>query len=89
MNQYKAKIHVTLKKSILDPQGRTVERSLHNAGFSSVQNVRVGKFIELELSGESSEVKTQLEVMTRDILSNPIMESVRFELEEAVMSSEF
>lgn len=86
---YKAKIYVTLKKSILDPQGRTVERSLHNAGFSSVQNVRVGKFIELELSGESSEVKTQLEAMTRDILSNPIMESVRFELEEAVMSSEF
>ena len=86
---YKAKIYVTLKKSILDPQGRTVERSLHNAGFSSVQNVRVGKFIELELSGENSEVKTQLEAMTRDILSNPIMESVRFELEEAVMSSEF
>ncbi|MBC7645550.1 MAG: phosphoribosylformylglycinamidine synthase subunit PurS [Pseudopedobacter sp.] len=86
---YKAKIYVTLKKSILDPQGRTVERSLHNAGFSSVQNVRVGKFIELELSGESFEVKTQLEAMTRDILSNPIMESVRFELEEAVMSSEF
>lgn len=84
---YKAKIYVTLKKSILDPQGRTVEKSLHHAGFSSVQNVRVGKFIELELSGERAEVETQLETMTRDILSNPIMESVRFELEEMALSA--
>jgi len=83
---YKAKIYVTLKKSILDPQGRTVERSLHRVGFSSVQNVRVGKYIELELSGERPDVEGQLEAMTRDILSNPIMESVRFELEETVLS---
>ena len=84
---YKAKIYVTLKKYILDPQGRTVEKSLHHAGFSSVQNVRVGKFIGLELSGERAEVETQLETMTRDILSNPIMESVRFELEEMALSA--
>ncbi len=84
---YKAKIYVTLKKSILDPQGRTVERSLQGAGYLSVQNVRVGKYIELELSGEKSAVETQLEAMTRDILSNPIMEAARFELEEVVFSS--
>jgi len=84
---YKAKIYVTLKKSILDPQGRTVENSLHRAGFSSVQNVRVGKYIELELAGEHAEVETQLEAMTRDILSNPIMEAVRFELEEIALSA--
>ena len=87
MTHYKARIYVTLKKSILDPQGRTVERSLHHAGFSSVQNVRVGKFIELELSGERAEVNAQLEAMTQGILSNPIMESVRFELEETVLSA--
>ena len=49
MNVFKAKIFVTLKPSILDPQGRTVERSLHTLGHAGVANVRVGKFVQLDL----------------------------------------
>lgn len=79
--KYLAKVYVTLKKSILDPQGRTVERSLHHQGFENVQNVRVGKYIELVLTGEQSEVEAQLANISENILSNPVMESVRFELE--------
>ena len=80
---YQAKIYVTLKPSILDPQGRTVERALSHLGQSNVSGVRVGKYIELHLTGERAEVEAQLADMAQNVLSNPIMEDVKWEVEEA------
>ncbi|MDO4263804.1 MAG: phosphoribosylformylglycinamidine synthase subunit PurS [Deinococcus sp.] len=83
MPQYNAKVYVTLKPSILDPQGRTVERALSHLGQSNVSGVRVGKYIELQLTGERGEVEAQLQDMAQNVLSNPIMEDVKWEVEEA------
>lgn len=80
--KYLAKVYVTLKKSILDPQGRTVERSLHNQGYASVLNARVGKYIELTFEGERSKIETELKDIAENILSNPVMESVHWDLEQ-------
>ena len=83
MPQYNAKVYVTLKPSILDPQGRTVERALSHLGQTNVSGVRVGKYIELKLEGERTEVEAQMQDMAENVLSNPIMEDVKWELEEA------
>ena len=79
---YQAKIYVTLKPSILDPQGRTVERALSHLNHNNVAGVRIGKYIELNLSGEKAEVESQLKDIVENVLSNPIMEDARWELEE-------
>lgn len=80
--KYLAKVYVTLKKSILDPQGRTVERSLHNQGYSSLQTARVGKYIELTFEGDKAKIETELKDIAENILSNPVMESVHWDLEQ-------
>lgn len=79
---YHAKVYVTLKPSILDPQGRTVERALSHLGHQNVAGVRVGKYVELTLSGDRAGVEAQLRGIAESVLSNPIMENVRWELEE-------
>ena len=81
MSHYKAKIYVTLKPSILDPQGRTVERALLHLG-QQASGVRVGKYIELNMDGERAEVENRLSEMATTVLSNPVMEDVRWELAE-------
>lgn len=82
MSTFKAKVFVTLKPSILDPQGRTVERALSHLNHTNVGTVRIGKYIELTLSGERADVEGQLRDITENVLSNPIMEDARWELEE-------
>ena len=82
MSQYKAKIYVTLKPSILDPQGRTVERALSHLG-QQASGVRVGKYIELSMEGERAEVETRVQEIATTVLSNPVMENVRWELADA------
>ncbi|RJF72672.1 phosphoribosylformylglycinamidine synthase subunit PurS [Deinococcus cavernae] len=82
MPKYNAKIYVTLKPSILDPQGRTVERALSHLDHKNVGSVRIGKYIELSLSGEKADVEAQLRDITENVLSNPIMEDARWEIEE-------
>ncbi len=84
MSHYHARVYVTLKPSILDPQGRTVERALSHLEHANVSGVRVGKYIELRLSGERGEVENQLRDITQNVLSNPVMEDARWELEEVV-----
>ncbi|WP_291426465.1 phosphoribosylformylglycinamidine synthase subunit PurS [Deinococcus sp.] len=80
---YQARIYITLKPSILDPQGRTVERALSHLNHTNVGNVRIGKYIELNLSGERDDVEAQLKDIVENVLSNPIMEDARWELDEA------
>ncbi|WP_407569605.1 phosphoribosylformylglycinamidine synthase subunit PurS [Deinococcus altitudinis] len=82
MSTFKAKIYVTLKPSILDPQGRTVERALSHLG-QQASAVRVGKYIELNMEGERAEVEGRLSEIATTVLSNPVMENVRWELEGA------
>ncbi len=82
MSIFKAKIYVTLKPSILDPQGRTVERALSHLG-QQASGVRVGKYIELNMEGERAEVEGRLSEIATTVLSNPVMENVRWELEGA------
>lgn len=87
MPTYQAKVFVTLKPSILDPQGRTVERALSHLEHANVSGVRVGKYIELTLQGERAEVETQLADIVHNVLSNPIMEDARWELSERALET--
>jgi phosphoribosylformylglycinamidine synthase len=77
----KAKIHVTLKQGILDPQGKAIEHALDSLGFKNAANVRVGKYMELDLA-EQDKVKAEAEVkaMCEKLLANTIIEEYRFEL---------
>ncbi|MEW6421110.1 MAG: phosphoribosylformylglycinamidine synthase subunit PurS [Deinococcota bacterium] len=83
MPTFYAQVFVTLKPSILDPQGRTVERALSHLDYANVSGVRIGKYIELTLTGERAEVETELAAIVENVLSNPIMENARWELKEA------
>ena len=78
----KAKIHVTLKQGILDPQGKAIEHALDSLGFKKVANVRVGKYIELDLE-EQDKAKAAVEVkaMCEKLLANTIIEEYRYELQ--------
>lgn len=78
----RARVVITLKKTIMDAQGQTVERALHNLGYRGVQNLRIGKVVEMELDGAPKEqLSTQLDEMCRELLANPIIEDFRFEIE--------
>lgn len=77
----KAKIHVTLKAGILDPQGKAVEHALATLGYNSVSNVRVGKYVELELNETAKEkAEAQVKAMCEKLLANPVIEEYRYEL---------
>ncbi len=80
---FKADIKVTLKKSVFDPQGATVMHSLETLGFKSVNNVRIGKFIQVEIDGNSvDEANEFIEKMCDQLLANPVIESYTYEVEE-------
>ena len=79
----KAKVYVTLKKGVHDPQGEAVLGMLKHLGFNGVEGVRVGKYIELNLNGASKkEAAFQVEAMCKKLLANPIIESYSFEVNE-------
>jgi phosphoribosylformylglycinamidine synthase len=78
---YKAKIKVTLRKSILDPQGKAVEHSIQSLGYKNVKDTRIGKFIELEIDSKSeSDAKKITDELCSKLLANPIMEDYEFEI---------
>ena len=75
MPQYRATIIVTLRPTILDVQGRTVEHALHSLGFESVRQVRIGKYITLDLDASDLQHATgQCQTMCQELLANPIIE---------------
>ncbi|HLA76150.1 MAG TPA: phosphoribosylformylglycinamidine synthase subunit PurS [Vicinamibacteria bacterium] len=79
----KARVYVTLKKSVFDPQGHTIHDALHGMGYASVAGVRQGKFFELDLGQvDSAELarKTAEEIAHR-VLANPVIEAYRVEIE--------
>lgn len=79
----RAKVYVTLKRGVLDPQGETVKGALEALGFTGVQDVRIGKFMVVTLNGVSREEATsRVDEMCKRLLANPVIEDYRFELEE-------
>ncbi|MEX0705540.1 MAG: phosphoribosylformylglycinamidine synthase subunit PurS [Nitriliruptoraceae bacterium] len=71
-------IDVLLKREILDPQGRAVERALPGLGFDAVGDVRVGKHLELDVDAEPTDLADRVERMCREFLTNPVIESYRW-----------
>ena len=77
----KARVYVSLKPSVFDPQGKTVEHALHSMGYGSVLDVRQGKYFEIELDAETdAAARATVEEMTHRLLANPVIESYRVEL---------
>ena len=78
----KAKIIITPKKAVLDPQGKTVQSALAHMGYTEVGAVHVGKYLEVELTGADRETaRRQIDDACHKILSNPVIEDYRFEIE--------
>ncbi len=78
----RARVYVTLKKSVFDPQGRTIHEALRSMGYESVADVRQGKFFEVDLEGVSPDrAQATAEEIARRVLSNPVIESFRVEVE--------
>ena len=78
----KARVYVTLKKSVFDPQGKTIADALHSLGYGGVTDVRQGKFFELELSAPSADQAQKLASEVADkVLANPVIESYRVEVD--------
>jgi phosphoribosylformylglycinamidine synthase len=76
-----AKIYITLKKGVLDPQGVTIQEALQNLGYQNVRETRVGKFIEIQLNSISrEEAEQQVHKMCQELLANPVIEQYEFTL---------
>lgn len=79
--KYHARIYVTLRSSVLDPAGTAVESGLKQMGYTEVESVRIGKYIEMQLSANDEEqAKQHLDEMCDRLLANTVIENYRFEL---------
>jgi phosphoribosylformylglycinamidine synthase len=80
---YLARVYVTLRPTVNDPQGLTIRSGLHSLGFTSVASVRAGKYMEIRMEApDRAAAEAQLGEMCRKLLANPVIEDFRFELEE-------
>jgi phosphoribosylformylglycinamidine synthase len=78
----RARVYVTLKQSVFDPQGQTIADALHSLGYKGIGDVRQGKFFELEMSAQSADQAKALASEVADkLLANPVIESYRVEVE--------
>jgi phosphoribosylformylglycinamidine synthase subunit PurS len=78
----RARVFVTLKPSVFDPQGRTIAEALHSLGYSNVGDVRQGKYFELDLATDEAGAARQLATEVADkVLANPVIESYRIEVD--------
>tara|TARA_Y100000766_G_C18340689_1_gene334619 strand:+ start:84 stop:329 length:246 start_codon:yes stop_codon:yes gene_type:complete len=79
----KAKVHVTLKNGVLDPQGKAVQHSLAGLGFAGVNDVRQGKFIELDLDEtDAAKARATVEAMCEKLLANTVIENYSVDIAE-------
>ncbi len=80
----KAYVYVSLKKTVLDPQGKTIHGALKKMGYQGVGDVRQGKYFEISLNGGLSREQAQAEVerIAREVLTNPVIEEYRYSIEE-------
>ena len=80
---YLAKVFITPKATILDPAGKAVANSLHAMGYAAVQDVRLGKYVEIRLSGDSrGEVEEAVDAMCKRLLANDVIEDFHFQVGE-------
>lgn len=79
----KAKVYVTLKPSVLDPQGKAIKHSVELLGYQGINDIRQGKYFEIALNGGLAEAdaRAEAEALAREVLSNPIIEDFRVEIE--------
>ena len=78
----RARVFVTLKPSVFDPQGRTIAEALHSLGYSNVGDVRQGKYFELDLATDEAAAARRLAAEVADkVLANPVIESYRVEVD--------
>ena len=76
------KIYVTLKKGVLDPQGKTVKNSLDSLGYSFIEDVRIGKYMEITVNDiPENELSKRIDEACQKLLANPVIENYRFEIE--------
>jgi len=75
----KAKVIVTPKKTVLDPQGNAVRDAMRHLGMPEVRNVRIGKYLEIDLDGNDVDLEKRLDGLCRDLLSNPVIEEYSVE----------
>lgn len=79
-----AKVYVTLKPTVNDPQGLTIKGGLHILGFTSVKQVRAGKYMEIQIEETNSAIaEEKVKAMCQKLLANPVIETYRFDLEES------
>jgi phosphoribosylformylglycinamidine synthase subunit PurS len=80
----KAHVYVSLKKTVLDPQGKAIYGALRKMGYQGLAEVRQGKFFEISLNGGLSkdEARAEVERIAREVLTNPVIEEFRFSLED-------
>jgi phosphoribosylformylglycinamidine synthase len=80
-----AKIYITLKSGVLDPQGKTIHHALDSLGYDEVEGVRLGKFVVMHLKdNDPARAKVRIEEMCQKLLANPVIEEYQFELEESM-----
>lgn len=79
----KAKVYVTLKSGVLDPQGKAIHHSVELIGYQGISDVRQGKYFEIALDAQQdrAQAQTAVERMAREVLSNPVIEDYRVEIE--------
>jgi phosphoribosylformylglycinamidine synthase PurS subunit len=79
----KAKVYVTLKRGVLDPQGKAIQHSVELLGYRGIADVRQGKYFEIALDNSLDEARAreEAEALARDVLSNPVIEDYRVEIE--------
>ena len=80
----KVKIYVTLRESILDPQGSAVQGSLVKMGYAEVEDLRIGKYLELVIKDTERDIDTLVKEMCEKVLTNVVIEDYRYEVEEAI-----
>lgn len=81
---YKVKVFVTLRESVLDPQGTVVKSSLHSLNYQEVADVRIGKYMELTIEKSDRPIDESVKEMCERLLANVVIEDYRYEIEEAV-----
>jgi phosphoribosylformylglycinamidine synthase len=85
---YLARIYVTLKPTVNDPQGLTIRGALHSLGFAAVDSVRAGKYMEIRIEApDRSAADSQIAEMCKKLLANPVIEDFRFEVEETPVAA--
>ena len=80
-----AKIYITLKSGVLDPQGKTIHHALDSLGYNEVEGVRLGKYVLIHLNdGDPEKAKVRIDEMCQKLLANPVIEEYRFEIQGGV-----